>query len=352
MAEQKKSKDITQLAKQLQQPESKTILDEMSSMAESPEYKRNAPPETQGQLASALQQAKDMYDREATKNEWLEVAQSLAGAVAQYGAARQAGDKYASTFNPAAGNVDFSARTERARKDYGESVRQAETAAEATRRRWQDLESQREGEYKQTFLPLSERLRNAQQIESDAERFKREQLQEGQRAGREDKRENLQLQRLQAQDYDKQIQDAQKKLNSQMTLAATMANSKELKGADARKLEATYGKLAGEAGVDLAELQATNKPGKLWGTNPDPAARKQLLDSKIEETRNLLDSLKKNKASLLQTKSSSGQEPQSPVESPKAPSKDPQIQQYADQNKLDYEQAKKVLVGRGYQPKE
>jgi hypothetical protein len=199
----KKSKDITKLAKELQSPESKVVLDEMTSLTESPEYQRSTPPETQGQLTSAIQAAREMYTKEANKNDWLEVAQTLAGAVAQYGGAQAAGNRYTSQVNPNAGNIDYGSRTSRAQKDYMETVRQAEGESGRTRQQWEDTEAQKRGAYGQTYEPLKERLRNAQQIESDAERAKREAGMESQREGKEAKRNDLQEKKMELSEAEK-----------------------------------------------------------------------------------------------------------------------------------------------------
>lgn len=352
---QKKSSEITSLAKELAQPESKTILDDMTTMADSPEYQRSTPPETQGKLTAAIQAAKELHQREATKNDWLDVAQTLAGAVAQFGAARSGLRTGRDMSNIAMSpNTDWAGRTARSQRDYLETVRQAEQGAEAERRNWADTETTKKQDYSQKYEPLKERLRNAQQLESDEERARREAGLEGTREKKEQSRNDLQERRMELAELTNQEKVAREQLKARQTLVNQL-QQEDLSTKDQKKLEAKYGSLAASGNVDLPQLQtelsSTDKPGKLWGTNPDPEARKSLLSSKVLETKNLLDSIAARKKELLGQAAPASVQSAEGKTSP-SPGKDSQVEQYAKQYNLDYEQAKKVLVGRGYQPKE
>jgi len=324
MAQSKKSSEITSLAKQLQKPESKVILDEMSTMAESEEYKRSAPPETQGQLTSAIQAAKELYQQEATKNDWLDVAQTLAGAVAQLGAAQQAGDKY--TSRPViSANTDWAGRTARAQRDYLESVRQAEQSAESTRRGWQDTEAMKKADYAQQYQPLSERLRNAQQIESDASREAREAAREGKREAKEQERSDLQERKFQDQDLAKQEQEIKKQETAALTIANQLVNDPDMKNADRAKIQAKYGAVAAQAGIDpqvLADIGEQAKDQGLLGMGifrkEDKEKKAQLIQEQVlTPIRTQLDAIRQKRESLRRVgnPTAAGQEAQAPVQS-------------------------------------
>jgi hypothetical protein len=355
----KKTKEINALAKQLQQPESKVILDEMTGIAESPEYQKSAPPETQSQLTSAIQAAKELYQTEAKKNDWLEVAQTLAGAVAQFGAAQQAGDRYVSR-PQIAPNTDWAGRTNRARGDYLESARQAEAAANTTRQSWQDTEAGKKEQYGRTWDPLRERLRNAQQIEGDEARFSREELRDAAR----DKKAKEQSDLAERKFEDQKLLDEEKRLiekeKAGLVLANSLTNDSDLSKKNREKIAASYSAQAGAAGIDpnvLVDIAEQSKDSGIFGTGilrgEDKKKKSQLIQEQVlAPIRTQLDAIRQ-KRDALRTGKSPVQQTQTPVESQeKAAKRDPQIEQYATQNKLDYEAAKKVLVGRGYKPAE
>ena len=77
-----------------------------------------APESTTKDLRSKLEEA---YNSKITRNDWAELATTLANAVAQYGSAHQAGDKYSGGIKFAPG-VDYGARSDRAFREYSRAT--------------------------------------------------------------------------------------------------------------------------------------------------------------------------------------------------------------------------------------
>jgi hypothetical protein len=101
--------------------DAKKKLKELQKLAETSTVE--ADPEARKNLHTAVSDARSLYNTQATRNEWLEVAQNLAQAVAQFGAARQAssqGDTTSGVLGPMV-RTDYGARTDRAAKEYGMS---------------------------------------------------------------------------------------------------------------------------------------------------------------------------------------------------------------------------------------
>lgn len=89
-----------------------------------------APESTTKDLRSKLEEA---YNSKITRNDWAELATTLANAVAQYGSAHQAGDKYSGGIKFAPG-VDYGARSDRAFKEYSRATDAADKTDAAKER--------------------------------------------------------------------------------------------------------------------------------------------------------------------------------------------------------------------------
>lgn len=89
-----------------------------------------APESTTKDLRSKLEEA---YNSKITRNDWAELATTLANAVAQYGSAHQAGDKYSGGIKFAPG-VDYGARSDRAFKEYSHATDTADKTDAAKER--------------------------------------------------------------------------------------------------------------------------------------------------------------------------------------------------------------------------
>lgn len=105
----------TELSKKLER--TKKFNEQIAAVEKEPS-KVGGSAEAQKQLVERLREARDIYDTRATRNDWLEVAQNLAQAVARYGAAQQGLKSGVDMTIPEGMRTDYGARTEGARKDY------------------------------------------------------------------------------------------------------------------------------------------------------------------------------------------------------------------------------------------
>lgn len=297
----KKSKDITKMAKDLSQPESKVILDEMSQLAEAPEYTRTVPPDTRQNLRDTIQQAREMYEKEATKNDWLDLAQTLAGAVTQFSAA-QAGMK--SGHNMSRLNImpnsDWAGRTERARKDYLSKVDQEKSLSDMTRQDWQDSELVKQGEYKKVQEPLSARLKNAQEIEGDEARFNREKSLAGEREKRDNDRIDNTNKRLEYQSLETEIKSLSKTLQDAERAADTAINrilNDKASSKDAKKYAAQNPELLAKGGITAdvwSDIVEKSKDEGVLGTGFLRGENKETMARLAKEaSKNYLDGIEK-----------------------------------------------------------
>lgn len=356
--------EVTDLAKKLKSPESKVYLDQMRQLSESPEYQRSVPPDTSSNLKSALDKAQQMYDKKATTNEWLEVAQTLGRAVAQFGAARagMAGGNRANMANLDMGApIDYGARTDRAFREYQQSLRSAGDEADRARQNYLDTETARQAGYGKREDYLKSALKNAQEIEGDEARFRRTQELERQRAGLSAASADRAERKMQLSELSRQEGSLQKQLQEAQSLANTMLSDEDLTKKSKDKLQEKYGAQAARAGIDpsvLAEISEQSKDEGILGTGllrgEDKKKKASLVNEKVmAPLRNMLDSIQSRKKELLRGGAPVEQaEPRKATEAPASSGADPKIQQYADQYKLSYEQAKKILAGRGYTPAE
>jgi hypothetical protein len=119
----------------------------------------------------------------------------------------------------------------------------------------------------------------------------------------------LQLDDLSTQEKElsKEIKSAQQLFNDQTTV-------EDLSKKPAADLKKNYGKLAAEAGIDInelsAKLEATDKPGRFFGTNPDPEARKNILKEELAPKLNMLREIRAQKQSILNSIAGGSETPQ------------------------------------------
>lgn len=289
--------DTKTLASELGKSKSQAYLDQLKELTEDPAYAPGLPDTSKQSLKDAIDTAKQAYNEKVTRNEWLEVAQNLGRAVAQFGAARAAiaGGSRTNLSNLDMGpGVDYGLRSNRALQEYGQDIKNAQDL------QGQDLLSTkaRQEQYGRKEDYLKQGLRSAEQKEAQEEQFRRMQKMEAGRNLREEQAEKKQSTKADLQDLSKQEAVLQNQLKAGITAANNSDLINDLGKKSADKLQAQYGKLLGDAGIDIADVQAT-KPGMLWGTNPDPDKSKQLLDDKVKEIRNMLDAVRARKHQII-----------------------------------------------------
>lgn len=345
------------LAKELSKgnEESSKYLAEMRAWAESPENKKTTPPDVQTTLKEALDRAQDLHSQNATRNEWLEVAQKLGDAVTRYGAARAglASGVDMSKIDTGA-NVDYGARTDRSFRQFESSAKRAGDVADRTRQSWADTEAARKENYDNKEQFLKQGLHYSSQKEESDLRYKNDAAREARGEKSAQAREDNALRGLTAKDLDSQEKD----LNNQLVARQALVNQieqEDLKGSDKDKLESKYGKLAGDARINLsalnAELAAATKKGDFWGTNPDEEKQKSILAGKVNEIKDLLSGIRAQKKALLSGRqvSSSGVQSSSAPPSPVSGSVVMIQGPSGDVASMTREAAQKYLSKPGYQ---
>lgn len=264
-------------------------LEGYRELARDPEYVKSAPLPTRNALQQAIDKAEANYEKRTTRNDWLEVAQMLGRAVAQYGAARQGVNTGRNMsgleFMP---GIDYNARNDRTFRDYQAQLRNAQTLDDAERRaRAEDRENE-------LF-----NLRDKKETRLETERTKKA----DEREARADKREEIANRRIELQELNNEEKSLAGQLKARQALVNQIQQEDDLTSSSAKKLQEKYGMLAAQGDMDLATLQselaAATKPGRIWGTNPDPEKQATILQSKVEELRNLLDAVRARKKQIV-----------------------------------------------------
>lgn len=341
--------------------ESAQYLQQLSKLAKDPAYNRPDAPSSDA-LKQALAQAKELYQQQASRNDWGQVAEMVGHAVAQAGAAR-AGLHSSSPWGQDNSNlnfgpgVDWEGRNNRAMQGYRQDVSNAMDIDKLDR----DEYAARSGDTKEKYGRNERYLDTALSDARARDRIAAEQARFNNQNKRFETRQDLQDRKLELSDLAKQEQDVQKQLQAQQTLSNQLSQESDLGPKATKKLQEKYGPLAAAGNVDLTELQSDASkvpevPGKLWGTNPDPQAASKAMQSRIEATRSLLDGLHARKQQLLNGGGSQSAQPatsgSSAQQTASAPSKqDANVLKYAaEHTNGNYDAARKILTGRGYNP--
>lgn len=366
--------------------DSKALVDQMNQLAAKYD---NAPEESKKTLADAMNKADQLYKTQANRNDWLEVAQMLGRAGAQFAGAlsgRNGGnrtDMAGLDFGP---GIDYARKTEQAAKDRNESVAAARGQNE------NDLANQK-ADYERNITPLEYGFKGAegesQRQNSLAEAQKREDaantrtaqsetnanIRAGASEANANKRagiaSNTEITKASMQDKslqaaaDKQkqgqqyqtIRDEMKETRKEMqdAQAAIPALAGEISGDESDKDMASFrNKHARELGtlspkqISDAKKGATT-PGKLWGTNFDQDKFQQNLSDQVQQTygqkltnlRQALDQIGQTPSSPLRTTTPSQQQ------TSKTLSGD-DLQKYATKHNITPDAAATFLKSQGY----
>lgn len=172
----------------------KEIVNEMDRVAADPRFEKEAPPETKTALAEAMNRAEQLYSEQATRNEWLELAQTLGNAFARYGAAkagvasgqgRNAQPYDMSNMNLGPG-IDYSKRTDRAHQEYSQRIRNLANLADREESDYKSREAAKKAEFNTTMFPLEQALRTGEHDQSLRARKQATTADDTDRKGRDD----------------------------------------------------------------------------------------------------------------------------------------------------------------------
>lgn len=277
-----------------------------------------ASPVDMEQFDQAEQEAKQMYQDRASRNEWLSLADRVGNAITRIGAA-QAGLKHGVDLS----NInygpmkDWDKDTDRAFQDYTTELgRQGSKRSAALKNRenemglgekafeydWKSKEqAARDARAAEEEKAKDKRYRDSlmsQEARSDA-RLKRQEEAELSREERENKR-------LELKDLEGKEAAALRQNQARQALFNQLQQANDLSGKSKDKLEQQYGKLAAEAGVDLGEIQARleeqeTRPRIFGGRSKeeDQKAKSQILNEKLAESKNLLADIQRRKQERL-----------------------------------------------------
>lgn len=194
--EEKKNKDLATTLRT-----SPEIIQDYKNLANSEEFKVNAPEYTQKSLQDSIRKAEELYDKKATRNEWLEVAQTLSNALAQFGAASTAAKGQSGVIDPTKFNIDYGRRTDRALGEMQQQVRNQGQVFDAGQVDYRRALDEAKTRYERTADPLKLELGTVVKREDDERALTRDELRAKQAA---------ELEALRQQETDKRIASAEK----------------------------------------------------------------------------------------------------------------------------------------------
>lgn len=294
------------------------FLKKYEALVNDPQYIETTPPDQRQDLQAKIDAAKSSFQDEKNKNEWLEVAQQVGRAGVAFAAANAGKDKRDMSNLDFGKGIDYQGRTQSAFDQYKAEVTGQQDMADRGRRDALDQNTVRgsnfkkqEGYLKEGLDAVKDQERYSQMIDMETKRSTREDAREKERAAREEKRGTDQDKKLELAELNQQEKDLQKQLKASETLKNQLEQEGDLSGKSVKKLEEKYGAIAGQADVDLAQIKGrvdteARKPGRFYGTNPDPVKARTILSEKSAEVRNLLEGIKARKKELGVIKDASG----------------------------------------------
>lgn len=287
-----------------------SYLTDLGQLSE--KYSPGAPPETQKSLADAMARAQRLYEEKANRNEWLEVAQLLGRAGAQFAAA-QSGSAHGGQYGHNMSNLDFGqgidygARTDRAARDRAQSVSEASALANAERQSYDDSEGGRKHKFEAQKDYLHQGLSSALREEEIARR----ELADSDRAARaltgEDLRDQRAVRAARLHELDQEEKSVSGEDEARKAIANQFLSAGDMDSKTLRKLQASQPQLAAKAGIDLNQVatkmeeQETVRPGWLGGktSEEEQAAKRTILDEILRESKTKLADIKARRAALL-----------------------------------------------------
>jgi hypothetical protein len=334
---------------------------EVQSIYESIKRARDAagPAVDQSQFDQQEQEAKSLYEGRANRNEWLSLADRIGNALVRIGAAekglKSGVDMSGINYGPM---TDWDKRTDQAQRDYTTELGRVDKHRSSALK---DQDSRYDLAGKAFDIAQKSKAQKAQDARQEKQEEGRNERQRTSIASQENRadarlkfqedaaaaREERARRDADVKDLTGQETSANKQLQAKQQLFNQMQGDLDISSKDRSKLEATYGKLAAEAGVDLGELQAQLKnketSWQIFGgnsTEEDNKAKDQILKDSIQASSNLRDSISRLKEQRLR----GGK--QEPAPTLKEPTPE-QVQKYMDLNKgVTQQQATDILRKR------
>lgn len=280
---------VSALAQALQQSptSAQQALDNLRQYALSKEQSGAVPPAKAAQLHQALDHAEQLYTENTNRNNWLEVAQGLAHAVAQFGAAQwgkaaNARSRYGVDMSglPSTNVVDYAKRNEQETQGYGLRSRAAMEEERAARDDYRDriAAEDRAARPAQDYLNEAYRGLSTREDQDRRDSLARDlnqatigshygiaamadsraraaaEAREERDARREQEREDRTLYGSQVRDVGKSLQDvvSQKQATNQLI---DELSREDLSGRDQEKIATKFGPLAAKAGISIEQAR-------------------------------------------------------------------------------------------------
>lgn len=309
--------------------EVRSILDQIRSAK-----RETATPASYEMYQQAEDRAKELYESKANRDEWLSLAEKIGQSLIRLNAANQ-GLKHGvdlSGVNLGPG-VDWESRANRYGRELDRELQQAKEGRVGARQLSQDEQRRLDTDYEDRLAALNkqydfakskygqevsaaEQQRREESMAERADRSARERESAADRRAREAdaraaRRDEQQQSAFETRENLKQLsaeeRDAQKQLEARQTLINQLQREDDFSNRGKERLRSKYGELAGKAGLDLDSLmtnleeQETLLPSWLGGKSAEAEkqAKKEILGSKISETRNMLDALRKRRQALI-----------------------------------------------------
>lgn len=309
-------------------------VEALEGIANDPQYAARAPQGSADSLKQAISDAKELYNTKASHNDWLDVAQTLGRAVAQFAGAQhglQSGNaRYGTNMaNLDMGKpIDYEARTDRAFREYTQDIKNAEQAQGLERQQYLDDAARKKDEYNR----LADAYKEGASVYDNQAKTLAGELAANARQARDEKnrqaREDRDLRRMNAQDLDRQEKSLADQIRAGQELANNLQSEDDLSGKSADKLKEKYGAVAARAGVDLPsamqeyqsnaptrnrEILGIGIPGTSTTDTANPKTKQSLFDALGLTDK--LEQLKKVQARKQQLRQGGGQA-QSPAGQP------------------------------------
>lgn len=318
--------DPSKLANRIRQ--SDATLNQLQDLATQYEKNRIVPQDRTQSLKDSIAEARALYNSEATKNDWLQVAQTLSRAVAQFGAAASGGKSHNMAGLDLGNGIDYEARSKRALDQYKLEREGLTEEAKNQRQKEEDLGSRQKEIHGIQAKSLEDALAAQREREKDEDQFNKAIELAKMQGDREALRNAL---------HDKKVGDAeaekdrilqinnmkaeQKSTDAQVQAGLQLANLynnyDDMKSKYKDKLPEMESQLAAKAGIDPAQLTEVSNSAMdkgILGTgifrSEDKKAKSKLVtDQLIKPKQDRLGSLKSAIDELSRKRSSASAAP-------------------------------------------
>jgi hypothetical protein len=265
------------------------------------------------------QEAQELYNKRADRAEWLSLADRVGTALTRIGAASAglksgvdlskidygkgydqtaAQDRAATDYKMSAGQIGNKRKDAKDKQSFEQDSLDREAKALEP---GYDFAKYQYGQKYDTYQQgLRDQELNKRRGMDDAKTELNARSREERDAARAKEAQERQLRQLSVSDLNQQLKSAQEDADATRQAAAILATAPDLSKKGAEKLMTNYPGVMAKAGITPEQMASIEEravsPGKLWGTNPDPKLKQQLIQEellkpKLERITNLRQAL-------------------------------------------------------------